>query len=296
MVIENLLVYGDSFTWGEGLELYLNTPKWISQRSKKSEWCDLYPIQDSLSIGFREFNRYPNIVSRFYNLQLFTDPNNGGSIQSLIRNLFQILNSNIENSLLIIQFSSFTRNLIHTHNVVDENLDCPCDFCMHPDIYKKSVSFYDIFDILERGTIGETKRVFLKKYIEKTHLIDFDNKFEALQKLREIENEYYKLHLNYFINKFIIPFKKRNIETYFIDSWEYETSNVLKTNDYFNQNTLNLLGFDGKEYNNYIEWENTFPYFRIKDEFPSTQNSHPTLIQHQYLANSIINLIKKINK
>ena len=114
MVIESFLIFGDSFTWGEGLELYLNTPKWISQRNKKSEWQELSIIQDTLSIGFREFNRYPNIVSRHYNTTLFTDPNNGGSIQSLIRNLFSVIESGIENS--IEQFSLATEEVTQKPN------------------------------------------------------------------------------------------------------------------------------------------------------------------------------------
>jgi hypothetical protein len=50
-----------------------------------------------------------------------------------------------------------------------------------------------------------------------------------------------------------------------------------------------LLGFDGKYYTNYSEWENTFEYTRIINEFPETFNEHATLLQHRYIADSIIN-------
>ena len=52
---------GDSFTWGEGLELYLNTPKWINERTTLNRWSDLYPKQDYEAKTFRESNRFPLI-------------------------------------------------------------------------------------------------------------------------------------------------------------------------------------------------------------------------------------------
>ena len=57
----------------------------------------------------------------------------------------------------------------------------------------------------------------------------------------------------------------------------------------FKKRMIPLLGFDGNYYTNYLDWETTFPHTRIIDEFPETFNGHPTILQHQYLAKSIIN-------
>ena len=54
-----------------------------------------------------------------------------------------------------------------------------------------------------------------------------------------------------------------------------------------------LLGYDGKHYMKYLEWERTFPSVRVSADFPKTQNGHPTLLQHQYLAKSITNYLDK---
>ena len=35
MKLREIAFLGDSFTWGEGLELYLDSPFWINQRNKK---------------------------------------------------------------------------------------------------------------------------------------------------------------------------------------------------------------------------------------------------------------------
>jgi hypothetical protein len=56
--MKDLYVFGgDSFTWGDGLELYLNTPFWIEQRKKKSTWDVLGSLQNEESIEFRNNNR-----------------------------------------------------------------------------------------------------------------------------------------------------------------------------------------------------------------------------------------------
>ena len=41
-----IIFTGDSFTWGEGLELYTDTPKWINERTKLNVWSELYQKQD----------------------------------------------------------------------------------------------------------------------------------------------------------------------------------------------------------------------------------------------------------
>jgi hypothetical protein len=56
----------------------------------------------------------------------------------------------------------------------------------------------------------------------------------------------------------------------------------------FKEKMIPLLGYDNKYYTKYLDWESTFPHKRIVNEFPKTFNGHPTLLQHQYLAKSII--------
>ena len=50
----NIIFGGDSFTWGEGLELYLNDSFWINERNNLNTWRELEPKQTNESITFRE--------------------------------------------------------------------------------------------------------------------------------------------------------------------------------------------------------------------------------------------------
>ena len=296
MDFNKVCIFGDSFTWGEGLELYINDTKWINQRNKKSEWHDLRPLMDDESIRFRESNRYPNLVANHFNKELITDPNNGGSIQSLFRNLYYLINNNISNSIIILQFSAFSRNLIHSHQVFDENLDCPCEFCMSEGAYKSAMNFHDVFTLLEHGLDGSKKYELLKKYLEDEHDIDFNNRFVALNKLRKLENEYYLLHLNALHENFCKPLEKLNNKFYFIDTWEQFTSEIIFKNQYIVDRLIPLIGPNDKYYLKYYEWQDTFEHTSIEHEFIGSLNHHPTLLQHQYLAKSVINHIENINK
>lgn len=75
-----ILFLGDSFTWGEGLELYCDTPKWVEERSQKNTWKYLSTKQDTDGEDFREKNRYPGIVSKHFNTNVYVDDHNGGYI------------------------------------------------------------------------------------------------------------------------------------------------------------------------------------------------------------------------
>jgi hypothetical protein len=52
-----------------------------------------------------------------------------------------------------------------------------------------------------------------------------------------------------------------------------------------------LIGMDGELYYKWSKWENTFKFKRINWDFPNTSNQHPTLTQHKYIADSIINFL-----
>ena len=75
---------------------------------------------------------------------------------------------------------------------------------------------------------------------------------------------------------------------YFIDSWDEHSSNAIHQIPEIKNRLISLEGYNGKSYTRYTDWEKTFPFTRIVDEFPDTLNGHPTLMQHKYIAKSII--------
>jgi len=278
---------GDSFTWGEGLELYLNSPKWVNEKNNLNGWSQLYQKQDYESKSFRESNRFPTLVANHFNVNPRLSPKNGGQMETPI----YLIERNLHNSVgyqpnnvkcIIFQFTTLDRCLLHL------DMDCKCNFC-------KLTGFEKPFNLYIK---------FIQSKVYKTPLSDVD--YYALKFLNKTENLPMDVDLDTVfknINNFFKPLYIRNLNTliekyvkkweqiapvYFIDSWEENSSNVIREIPYITNRLIPLEGYNGKSYIKYSEWENTFPYTRIRDEFPNTFNGHPTLIQHQYIAKSII--------
>ena len=78
--MENAIIFtGCSYTFGEGLELYSDTPKWINQRNYQTHDFELKQIHDSDGTNFRLNNNFPSIVSKHFNTIPIQSIKNGGS-------------------------------------------------------------------------------------------------------------------------------------------------------------------------------------------------------------------------
>ena len=75
---EFIIFGGDSFTWGEGLELYINSERWISERKIKNHWNDLQPKQTKESILFRESNSLRLVEEKLGYKSIVKKTNGGG--------------------------------------------------------------------------------------------------------------------------------------------------------------------------------------------------------------------------
>ena len=128
MKLNTLAFLGDSITWGEGLELYLDTPFWIEQRSKQSGWMELVHLQNEESTNFREKNRFSNIVSNYFNSKLIIDNTNGGWLGNITNYLKNILDNNLKPEFIVVQFSCSNRNPIHYH-LGSLFRKCKCEKC-----------------------------------------------------------------------------------------------------------------------------------------------------------------------
>ena len=280
---------GDSFTWGEGLELYLDTPKWVNERTNQNGWTELYQKQDYDSQKFRESNRFANIVSNYFNVDPKVFSQNGGQFETPIIHI----KGNLKNSVgysannvkyIIIQFTGIQRMLLHL------DIDCDCKFCnllgfekpfnlyikyMHKHINNDVITDIDYWGL---NWLEKKEGIPYKNLDYSTIFKQIDNWFKPM----------YTRNLNLFIEKYVSNWEKI-APVYFIDSWDETSSNIINELEEFKKRMIPLLGFDNNYYTNYLDWETTFPYKRIVDEFPTTLNFHSTILQHQYLAKSIIN-------
>lgn len=288
---KSILFLGDSFTFGEGLELYCDTPKWIAERNERNGWLQLMHKQDEDGIKFREENRFPALVAKYFNKKALVSNNNGGCIAAYKR-IGQkfLLDPDLNIDTIIVQFSAITREPLHA------SFTCMCDFCKRTGYFRPYEAIYSILkDIQNRSSFGFNEIKTLEMFEEMIQLDATDAKF-----LDRVIEEEYKWSVNIlddFLYHYIQPWTSNGKRKfYFIDSWVEGSHTCM---DRFIQgsgtggNLIPLFGKDDNLYLRWNEWEDTFEHKRIQWEFPKTQNGHPTLEQHRYLAKSIVQKLKE---
>ena len=297
---------GDSFTWGEGLEFYQDLPKWIEQRTKYSDYPTYRLLVDDNDNQFRESNRFAGLVCKHFNSTIGIDNRNGGSFKNALEMLEAIkspdlnyqwidLNLTKRPNVIIFQFSVFSRNSLHFHLGAD-TFDCHCDLCE----YFNKIGMGQRMTFNEINTLYNARELWnsekdanhMEMWLKATYPHLYNNR-EILA--YNLEKELSPLHLDFLIDTYFNPFENSGIPIFFIDSWDPFSSETIFKNKYISNRLISLIGYDNESYLKYSEWEQTFPSVRLSDDFPETQNQHPTLIQHQYLAKSIIEHLEKID-
>lgn len=289
-LIEPHIIYGgDSFIWGEGLDLYMDTPYWISERSKRNEWDQLFEKTTPESNKFRETNRFPGLIESKTGLKQIVDPTNGGDYQSST----DIVNFNLNESTnaVVYLFTSVDRNFLHS------TMHCECEFCSDMKPKPFNLYFNYLSKIANNEPIDEwlqSKIDYLVKYenIPEFRIRDFDI-HKMIQHMDTIFHNIRKRNIDYFVANHLKKWLKTH-KVYLIDSWcQWTSRNYIHANPFIEKHLLPLKGYDNNWYKMYSEWERTFPHERMSHEFPGCQNGHPTLLQHQYLAESVITAMKK---
>jgi hypothetical protein len=288
-----IIFAGDSFTWGEGLELYTPTSKWETQRNCENTWQSLYPKIDYDAKKFRIENRFPNIVSNHLGIDAKVFEHNGGNISTPI----EFVNRSLKNKVgytpynvkaIVFQFTIMDRVLLHL------DTSCQCEFCkvtgcdiplnLYTRVLHKKLNNITVTDI-ENWAVN-----YLNKHEDiPIHDINYNTIHSDINDyFKPIFNRNLKLLLDKYINQWstIAP-------VYFIDSWDMNTSNLLHNINEYSDNMIPLKGHNGNYYKKWHEWESTFPNKRIWDDLPNTRNGHPTLLQHQYIGESITEYFKK---
>jgi hypothetical protein len=282
---KTIVFLGDSFTWGEGLELYCDTPKWKNERFIENEWDQLLLKQDTDAIKFRENNRYPTLISNELNKNIIVDKDNGGSLLAFIKLAESSLynpHNNIET--IIIQMSCLDRESYHIYP------HCKCDICVnsnHTHIFAK------MYVILEKvytdKALNDDERFIISFFEKETGYQITDLKF--FLEFDKLRFKWYNTTFNEFVYNHVRKWKSNGLRNvYFIDSWDDVSGDAMVSAGI---DMIPLIGTDDNLYYRWSDWENTFKYKRINSEFPNTKNAHPTLIQHKYIANSVINFLRK---
>ena len=293
-----IIFAGCSYTWGEGLELFQETPKWIEARKSTQYHFDIQQITDESSNKFREENRFAGLVEKHYGIKSYVVEGNGGNLASSIRHIEDTIDSGVHPKVIVIQQTNLNRNPYHY------DYSCQCPTCLQCGW----VSIFDFMDWINRYqnilmrqshetledlfTFKGSKQEYFRKLANEAKI----NKKETYESLYEKVTKLFLDLANRNIEKIIInKFKKleKKHKLFFLGCWHEDSNNILSQYDYITDRTIPLLGGDGKEYKDWTKWEKTLDNFSISSVHPYTDNNHPSLETHKIIANSIINFFDK---
>lgn len=272
---DEIVFAGDSFTWGEGLELFIDNEKWTKQREFHSEWPELEPLQDKESIEFREQHRYPSIVGDELNINPLVFPGNGGDFSQHLKLIDPIEDvSNIKH--IFVQLSQVNRNFPHLTQ------ECRCNLCLKTGW---SPIGQIIYPISENRITPEVKFIM---EVFNCETIDHDFLGKFLQYVRWINRYVTEL----FIEK-CKEWEDKIAPIHFIDSWSDSDSMYWANYPYIRDRMIDLVTKDGIKTKKWKRFVQSFSCPYINDVYPKTGNAHPTPELHQYLARSVITHIKQ---
>lgn len=296
MDFDKILFLGDSFTWGEGLELYHDS--FSHMRSSQCHWNELSKVQNFDSIKFRQNNRFAGLVAKEFGKVSITNKFNGGSLSSNIRELEEISNEYELPEIIIFQFTTLERNCYHF------SYNCRCKKCLEflwkpYDTFGKILSIHsDEFDKYDISFINSVLKDMGKQYtIEYLHTQS--NKFilELFYDFQKYFETIANKHLGIFLNEYVFPLEEKGHKIFFIDSWHEDTSVILHKNKEIRKRMIPLI-YNGFESKVWPVWEDRLKLdkkMNILQDYPNTKNHHPSLESHKIISQSIIKYFKNNN-
>ena len=246
--MQGIVFAGCSFTYGEGLDLYCNTEKWIEQRNYTTHDAELRVIGDSDGTNFRLNNNFGGLIGNHFGMKSMMHHHNGGCFASSLRfidavndiynhsdknrlkelwkdnkrfegndwlesSLYEYLLGKTEIKAIIIQLSCFNREPIHF------NYKCKCEIC-DDTTWTPLEHFYKHLHYIEKG--GETYDDEVKFFNHIAKKVQKDFNYKEFCKLKsnnfidasiKLERDVSKLYKKYMTEGLDLV-KKEFIERY----------------------------------------------------------------------------------
>jgi len=284
--MKNIYFSGDSFTYGEGLELYTPTDKWKDELYKYNPWPELEKKIDLDSTEFRTKNNFVGIFSEnFPDVNVYQSSINGGSVSEIIYNRLPTeIDLLTKVDIIVFQFTTFQRNPLHL------NYSCKCDFCKNTNYLPLERVLYSLDDYKKKGPFLFDK-ILINEFCKQINFYDIDS-YDILEKYDEFLNNSIKNQIQIFKKDFLNKFIDSGVQVYFIDSWCKLSSNLLQQDDDIRNLTIPLISTDGEPYPTWGKFISKFDYPTICDKYKKTSNHHPTPYVHRLIANSLIEFFK----
>ena len=290
--MRKILFIGDSFTWGEGLELYMDKEPFISMRNSHAtdgELRELADYKDSEVEGWRVSNRFARYVKGFEN---YVQETNGGSFQSVARDANKIVENNgFEiGDVIVIQIPPADRSFFHS------NVFFPI----------KDIQLPMYGDILEMAPQNDLHWYFTKKdggnvpphvdmdivyrnmgYLSK--IMGYIDVESYVRGMSDVLDTLAYRNTKLFYYSYIWDLMQR-FDVYFIGPWGSNNYESFSKCDEFKDKLIPMV-YNGKEYDSLQTLDKGMSenneVFEIAKQYPSTHNNHPTPIAHKIIGESI---------
>lgn len=316
MEVKNIIFSGDSFTWGEGLELENESIRKVIERDcKQKNTRYVYPnYEELLESGYPQYIRnklkFPTQVAEHFGVVNINPKRNGGDNINAIQFVIGVMGD-----WKFMDFSHAILNLTHEYrSTLSTKIQMwfdtsygykPKEFTEIENIIKlwnAYISFGDsellptdsiVFDRFKKFAPQSNISIIppnniLEKIITSPHKEDLDN-WE-----NKVLNEYYKEYKDY-----IEIIEERNVKVYILNGWSQTTVNFfdnckdIELKKFYNNRFINLYSkeFDKMYYN--LKEMMDVPKYTLEQKYPWSKNQHPSKEGHDLIAQSIINKLEK---
>lgn len=274
--MKKILFLGDSFTWGEGLELYMDKEPFISMRNQKATDIELEQIsnyKDDEVENWRKRFRFTGYVDGF---ETYVQPNNGGNFHRVVEdaNLLTKKYNFSKKDIIVIQIPPADRSYFQMNS-------------------ESAGSYLPLYKELSNQSI---QNLLVKKDVSESlsKIMGYDSVMDMLKNSEDVFDKLAYRNTKLFYYSFVFDLIQR-FNVYFIGPWGKENYKAFSKCDEFKDKLIPII-YNGSKYDSLQSLGDAMvennQIFEISEQFKQTSNNHPTLEAHKIIGESINKFFK----
>ena len=274
--MKKILFLGDSFTWGEGLELYMDKEPFISMRNQKATDIELEQIsnyKDDEVENWRKRFRFTGYVDGF---ETYVQPNNGGNFHRVV-----------EDANLLTKKYNFSKKDIIVKQIP------PADRSYFQMNSESAGSYLPLYKELSNQSI---QNLLVKRDVSESlsKIMGYDSVMDMLKNSEDVFDKLAYRNTKLFYYSFVFDLIQR-FNVYFIGPWGKENYKAFSKCDEFKDKLIPIT-YNGSKYDSLQSLGDAMvennQIFEISEQFKQTSNNHPTLEAHKIIGESINKFFK----
>lgn len=277
--MKGMVFAGCSFTWGEGLYFYHDMDKsHIPLKQKKFDESKL----KSKDFLYKDTLRFPRLVANHFNTFEIVQWSNGGSDDSSVYFINEVLNIHETDKLCDYKFDfdDIEYVIIQTTQPQRSTFQFTLDNKKYTFQIGNEDETYYTWNKHGGKVVKNEKEKFLLWLEKHNHSID-----DGFRLINEQILQRFKVLMEFLESKNIKPK---------ILSWTNDYIDLIKNDDYFNDKFIHL-NYDNKKFDcidDLFEYDKSLRITHDSDKKIEVENDHPSKKCHQIIAKSVISKIK----